>query len=145
MVHLTHSVVALRRSIRKFIIDNLVTVEGLKVFFDFSYSTPDEDKWVVVVTDEIDIDFLASTHIVLYLFTKNDISGDKLASLRDTVYDYFLDLDITDGKARMPLYDEDWDVAEHIVMSIVRESGKERGETGTFYRWIQVRLNWGAK
>ena len=145
MVHPTHSLSVLRRSIRKFVIDNLRTAHSLRVFFDFSFDEPEEDSWVVVKAEDLDIDTLAENFVVFYMFVKNDMSGKNLAELRDIVYDCLVYLDMTDGRARFPLYESDWTEVGHVVISIVTERGKQSGEFGTNYQWIQVKLNWGAK
>jgi len=142
----THSEAVLRRSIRKYFIDTLVTVDKLVLDFDFSYTEPPGDTWVVIKSGGLYLDTLAKMDLVIYIFAKNDLSGEKLAVLRDTVYNRLVDDSANDGRARIALYNASWVIIGYAVITFVgRESEKGKGESGSFYKWIQVRLNWGAK
>lgn len=94
-------------SLKKYIIDNLYTIQGIPVIFD-TFLPPDFsiERWISVHQKSLDRDTLSSYQVELYCITRNDYEGEKLTELVDIVAGYFIgDITQTDGLRRIPFYD----------------------------------------
>jgi len=94
-------------SLKKYIIDNIVRVEGVHAIFD-RFLPPDDsvDRWLSVTTGNLDRDTLSRYEFDIYCVTRKDLEGDRLSVLSDLVTGYFLgDTTKLDTLVRVPFYD----------------------------------------
>lgn len=94
-------------SLKKYIIDNIYTIQGIQVLFD-NYLPPNDvtDRWVSVIQRPLSRDVVSEYEFDLYCVTRTDYEGDKLIELLDLVAGYFAgDTTQTDGLRRIPFYD----------------------------------------
>ena len=142
-------------SLKKYLIDNIYTTEGVEISFDKILSTPniqgiDVDRWVGVKFGAIDMASLSSLDLELFLCTRKDPEYFRLAQLRDTVMGYLTDNTQTDGMARIPLYrsyaNQDWELLSggFIVQKVIE--GPQYGlDDLTKVKQLTCILRWGAK
>lgn len=145
----------LRDSVKKFLIDNLYTIEGVHLSFDKVLSTPnvqgiEVDRWVGIKFGVIDMDALSSLMLILFLCTRKDPEYFRLAQLRDTVVGYFTDKTQTDSMARIPLYrsysSQAWELlGGGIVVQRVIEGQQYELEDLTKVKQLTCILRWGSK
>lgn len=150
-MHPTLSETCFKNSIKKFFVDSLQTVDGISVDFDVQYVNPESsgielDRWISIKFGNIEGGTLSRAHVIIYLFTRRDSEGIDLSILRDTILEKLIDLDMTDGKARIPLYDLTWAEIGAMIPTVNLES-EEPGilKDTTNYKWVRVDLAWGAK
>jgi hypothetical protein len=143
-----------RDSIKKYLYDNLKTVEGLPITFDRTLTSPvvqgnAVDRWVAVALGEMTPDVLASYDFTIFCCTKNDSEGFKLAQMRDKVVGYLVDDTKTDTMARITLYrshpTEAWTQVGVMVVGEFSEVNLPDADDGTKVKSIDVRLRWGCK
>lgn len=94
-------------SLKKYIIDNFYTGNGIYLLFD-NFLPPDEsvERWIAVIQRPLSRDTLSEYEFDLYCVTRKDYEGDKLTELIDLVAGYFAgDTTQTDGLVRIPFYD----------------------------------------
>jgi hypothetical protein len=142
-------------SIKKYLIDNLYTTEGICLSFDKVLSTPNiqgiaVDRWVGVQFGSIDMDSLSTLTIDLFLCTRKDPEYFRLAQLRDTVLGYLTDNTHTDSMARIPLYrsyaSQAWELLSGgFVVQRVIEGQRCELEDLTKVKQLTCILRWGAK
>jgi hypothetical protein len=145
----------IRDSIKKFMIDNLYTTEGINLSFDKVLSTPDVqgiavDKWIGIRFGAMDMDALSTLNLDLFLCTRKDPEYFRLAQLRDTVLGYFTDNTKTDGMARIPLYrsyaSQAWvQLDGGIVVQEIVEGAQYELVDLTKVKQLTCILRWGAK
>lgn len=147
----TLSEACLKNSIKKFFVDNIFTAEGIDIDFDVQYVMPEDvggevDKWISIKFGAIEGGTLSRSHIIVNLFTREDTEGTDLAILRDTVLEKITDLNATDGRVRITLYDLTWNPIGGIIPSLTLESD-EAGvlKDGTKWKWLRIDLKWGAR
>jgi hypothetical protein len=94
-------------SLKKYIVDNLFTIEGVYVMFDkFLPPETSVDRWISVITGKLQRDCVSDFNFEIYCTTRKDYEGNKLVELLDLVVGYFSsDLTETDGLKRIPFYD----------------------------------------
>ena len=142
-------------SIKKYMVDNLYTIEGIQLSFDKILSTPNiqgtaVDKWIGIKFGPMIMDALSSLTLDLFLCTRKDAEYFRLAQLRDTVYGYMTDNTQTDGMARIPMYrsyaTQPWVQLDtgFIVQEII-ESPPYELEDFTKVKQMTCILKWGAK
>ncbi len=144
-----------RDSFKKFILDNLVSVEHLNVTFDKRLTSPkiqggEVDKWISFNFGPMSGGAVSSLHVMVLPCTKKDAEGFKLAQLRDKVMGYLTDNSQTDGMRRIPFYrssaSETWQLLGGMIVDIFPdESGVMEDDTGVKYKIIEAVLRWGAK
>ena len=94
-------------SLKKYIIDDLFTVNGIYILFD-NFLPPDisVDRWVAIIQLPLSRDTLSEYGFDLYCVTRRDYEGEQLTELIDLVAGYFVsDTAQTDGFIRIPFYD----------------------------------------
>lgn len=142
------------RSVKKYFVDSLYTVESIQLDFDKSYQDVYAalgdlvNQWVIIAFDFSNMDTLASFDLTFFLYSRKDPEAVNLFVLRDKVMAYLIDTTQTDGLARITLYDAAWTTvgAAVIVLPAGRhESNNFVAEDGTKFRYISATLHWGAK
>ena len=142
-------------SIKRYLIDNLYTIEGINLSFDKVLSTPDVqgiavDKWIGTRFGAMSMDALSTLNLDLFLCTRKDSEYFRLAQLRDTVLGYFTDNTKTDGMARIPLYrsyaSQAWVLLDGgIVVQKIVEGAQYELVDLTKVKQLTCILRWGAK
>ena len=140
----------LKRSVRKYFVDNLVTSRGKLVFFDRSYFIPkvggvDATDWFMFHFGKIDIDILSRCMLQIYCFSRKDADGELLSDLADIIKDVLFDHDATDGLKKIPYYSSLGVIVTGIVPMIQTIFEEDVGADGTKFKVISVRLSWGTK
>jgi hypothetical protein len=140
-------------SVKKFLVDNIYTKEGLQLTFDKNLSTPkiqgtEVEKWVTVTFGQMDLGTLSSLMLTIFCCTRKDSEGFKNAQVRDRVLGYFLDTSQTDCMARIPLYrssaSEAWVQIGAMVVQIDSESRLMDADDDTKVKTISIRLRWAS-
>lgn len=138
-------------SLKKFLIDNLTTIEGIQILFDKSSDFPNVrdlslERWISVVYGEMERSYLSAFPVSFFCCTRKDEEGDKLIRLCDTLMGYFSDTTKTDGLKRIPFYEvSTWTLIGSMVVDHVDESGKMEDVDGLSFKILTPRLRWGAK
>ena len=97
-------------SIKKYFIDNLLTIERIIVSFDADLPSPKiqgviPDEWVTIPIGNLAMDQVVSEQdLRIWCATKNDPEGYRLSRLRDKVYAYLTDNTKTDNRRRIDFY-----------------------------------------
>ena len=141
-----------KSSLKKYFVDAL----GTAVTFDVSLASPDmRSQGVSAINEWYNVDFgefgrqeLADYYFEVYIMTRQDPEGVKLAENSDTIMDLLVDNTLQDGMRRIPLYDTSeipwvlignmavqdiWDAPVYNVM-----------EDETKIKILSVRMRWGA-
>jgi len=144
-----------RDSIKRFFIDNIYKTEGIQLTFDRTLSTPKiqgteaATRWVSVNFGPMDMDYLSNLILTVYLCTRQDSEGFRLAQLRDTVMGYLSDTDETDGMKRITFYRSRstgaWMPIGSILVQDVTESGQMLAPDETKYKVLTVRCRFASK
>ena len=146
-------------SIKKFFIDNIYEISSIPVLFDIGLNSPNirtgssatkVEKWVSVNIGTFIPEHISDLNIRLYLCSRNDKEGFKLAQLRDTVLGYLKDSTADDGMRRIPLYRSHvdaskWQKVGGMLVYVDIISGNLLLEDVTKYKVIECTLRWGAK
>ena len=148
----TLSEASFRRSIKKYFVDNLYTAQGVYVSFSTIFQKPEHadgtpiNSWISFHFDGLNTENSVSIgRVSSYLFSREDTDGEDLASLRDKLIDLLVDLNQVDGMARIPLYDDVWNVVGYMMPTVGRESMEERGKDKTLYKFVNIYFRFGAK
>lgn len=141
-----------RRSVKKYFVDNLYTIDGIYLGFETEFQEPEETdgtpitEWINFHFDGLSPDStLGHGRVAAYLFTRGDTDGSKLSILRDKLMEYLLDLDMPDGIRRVPLYDLAWQNIGGMLVSTGREPKEERGADKTLYKFINIYFRYATK
>lgn len=135
----------IRDSVKKFFVDNITTVEGVPVTFDRSLASPDlqgklATRWVSIRFGEMEIGTMSKIVIEIYVCTRQDNEGFKLAQLKDKVLGYLCSELATDGFGRIPFYQSHatnaWTLLGGIVVTQVLESGELSADDDTKYKLL---------
>lgn len=143
-------------SIKKFVVDNLVGIEGLKVTFDprmatpetFKTTNPTVKKWVSFKFADLYRDDLSEAILEARCCTRQDNEGFQLSQLCDKVIGYFTTTD-GDGIKRITFYrsypSAPWEAIGGIVVQDVRESREMEAADDTLFRIITITLRFASK
>lgn len=145
----------IRDSLKKYLVDNIYTTEGIQVSFDKVLSTPNiqgstVNRWIGVRFGPIVMDSLSSLTLDIFLCTRKDPEYFRLAQLRDTVMGYLVDTTQTDGMARIPLYrsyaNKAWELLSggFVIQEIIEGPQYELDDL-TKVKQLTCMLRWGAK
>lgn len=109
----------LRKSLKKYFVDNLQTIEDINVYFDRVFQPTDNAvvQWICVVSRIVKIAQVCEGSLTVHMFTKRDREGDVIVALRDTVMDYLLE--------SFPFYDTDssaWELLGRVQLYPVDET-----------------------
>lgn len=142
----------LRDSIKKFFIDNLPS--SVKITFDRGLSSPNlsghtTDTWVAVNFGNDDPGPLSVAFLLVYVCSRQDNEGYKLAQLRDKVVTILSNTTYSDGMQRIPFYashpTNPWTQVGTMLVQDFYIGNELRMEDETKYRLITVKLTWAAK
>jgi hypothetical protein len=135
----------IRDSIKKYFVDSLTTAEGIPVTFDRSLASPDLQgktvtKWVSVKLGDMEIATMSRIVLEVFVCTRQDNEGFKLAQLKDKVLGYLSDEDATDGYKRISFYQSHatnaWTLLGAILVTKVIESGELEADDDTKYKLL---------
>ena len=145
----------LKDSVKRYFIDSLYKTEGVHVTFDKYLSTPQiqgkaVDRWVSINFGSLDMSSMSSHILRIFPCTRSDPEGFKLSQLRDKVYKYLVNADMTDGMARIPFYrsraEGAWTLLDSgIVVQDVIQSDEMDADDGTKFKEMTVRIRFSAK
>jgi hypothetical protein len=139
-----------RESIKKLLIDELVTAQGETVTFDASLSEPNladvnTSQWVTAHFGGMHRIGLADLSLELYCCTRGDNEGIRLAALADKVFDIMTDATKPDGKRRITLYDpSDWSAQGSLLVQEISESAQMDAPDETKFKVLSCRIRWAA-
>ena len=137
-LHPTLSEANLRRSVKKFFLDGL---PGKHVIFDRSFSPPEDQnilEWVHIRTGNMLPRIVSEAVVTIYMFTRQDLEGDRLAELRDEVMELIYPCHLT-------LYDESWNNVGGIIFEVDNASDHKYTENSEKVEFITLILQWGGK
>ncbi len=146
--------VDLKKSIKKYFLDSLETIESVPLFFESLSETPLDDlgeklsQWVIISFRQGNLGNVSEQMISIGIYTRNDSEGDDLAALNDLVMGYLLDEESTNGLVTIPFYDTSadvWVVVGGIIPFLQLSLGEMEGEDGTKFKEINVLCKWGGK
>jgi len=145
----------IKDSIKRFLVDNIYSTSGIAISFDKGLTVPKVQgtvdsvkKWVSVRWGVLQISTVAEYSLQLYLCSKQDKEGFKLAQLRDTVMGYLTDSTQNDGGRRVILYKSNvtpWTELGSFIIYIDGESGGVELDDKTKCKIIDITLRWGCK
>jgi hypothetical protein len=145
-----------RDSVRKYLYDNLKTVEGYPLYFRQIFTTldirsnPSIDKWIVATFGERNLDLVTDAWMELRPCTRDDESFFKLIQITDKILGY-LTPGSGDGITRIPFYKsaektEDWEyLNSSILVYDVNVSKDLMAEDGTNFRVITIWFKFVSK
>lgn len=142
-------------SIKKYVVDNLSTIENIPISFDPSLATPrvpnnpELKSWINFRFGDLYRDDLSRAVLEVRPSTRGDNEGFKLAQLCDKIIGYFTTTD-GDGIKRITFYRSypsptPWEVIGGIVVQDIIESGVYRAEDETTYKVINIVLRFASK
>lgn len=143
-------------SLKKYIVDSLITIESLKVTFDprmyvpetFSATNPTVKKWIAVKFGPLYRDDMSEAILELRCCTRQDNEGFVLSQLCDKVIGYFTTTS-DDGIKRITFYrsyaSQAWENIGGIVVQDVRESMELMADDDTLYKIITLTLRFASK
>lgn len=149
MIHATMSDAVFLRSLKKFFLD-LTTPKNIPTFFDFIEKPPRisgafAPTWLSIIPRSTSLGTLADHLFYVHLFTNGDLDSSKMADLRDFLIENLVDLNQTDGRKRIPFYDEDWNVVFTGVLDPKQEIDFHRFDEGINMKTLPIMAYWGSK
>jgi hypothetical protein len=140
----------IRESIKKYLVDELVTARALELTFDASLSEPNladvtTGMWVAAHFGPLHRIGLADLDLALYCCTRGDNEGINLAALSDSVFDVMTDATQPDGKRRITLYNpNNWTALGSLLVQEVSESAQMDAPDETKFKIHSCRIRWVA-
>lgn len=143
-------------SVKKFFVDGLQTAEQIPVTFDKMVNFPDVfqegfrnkderiDRWVSIISgDIVERTPLITAYPVIYVCTRRDFEGFRLAQLRDTVRG------LLEESRAIPFYRSyappvEWELLTYMDVEHLGESAQLTTKDDTKFKRISVRLKWAA-
>jgi len=154
-LHPTLSELHFKKSVMKFLFDELKTKGGIELFFNPLHSSPRDasntvlKQWVVVSFEARKLDTLASAFVLFTVFTREDTEGFENSRILDKISEAFVDEESTIGIRSVPLYDTtvsgSWVVIGGMLPIHRQTSGAWPGKEGTTIREVSYQFRWGAK
>lgn len=133
------------RSIKKHVIDNLYTAEGVYVSFGFEEERPKgKDRFVIVLLSDFDTATVSSARASFYMFSNTDDNGE-LADLNDKVLSLFLDSNDPHGLKRIPFVDDTFTEFSKIIPYPQPASSRQRTNDNLYMKYLDVVFRWGGK
>ena len=141
-----------RASLKKYFVDAL----GSSVTFDTTLASPDTrtqgttaiKQWYNIDFKDFSRDALALYNFDIYILSRQDAEGVKLAECVDTIMDLLVDSNITDGMRRIDLFDvseEPWSlIGGMVVQEIWDDPVYFPLEDETKMKVFAVKMRWGA-
>lgn len=143
-------------SLKKFFVDSIYTAESVPVSFDKMLNFPDVfqeafrtsderiDRWVSVISGSLveDTPFITA-YPEIYICTRRDVEGFRLAQLRDTVRGYL------DEAMVIPLYRSyaaptEWVFLTYMAVYHLGETKQLTTKDGTKFKRMSLALKWAA-
>lgn len=142
-------------SMKKYIVDNLFTVDNIPVSFDPSLATPrvpnnvELKKWLNVRFGDLYRDDMSRANLEIRCCTRGDNEGFILAQLCDRVIGYFTTTE-GDGIKRITFYRSypsptPWEIIGGIVIQDIMESGVFRAEDESTYKVLYIVCRFASK
>ncbi len=140
----------IKSSLKKFFVDAL----GSKVLFDKTVAHPDirdssTTAWVLVNFKGFQRSAMAEYIVELQCATRKDPEGDNLTKLTDEVASLLYDSGMTDGLARITLYDSyttPWTkVSSMVVQEIIDTPIFRMPSDETKVKILTLRIRWGMQ
>ncbi len=122
-------------SVKKFFIDNITSAP---VYFDrIITSSESSNQWINVLLEELSPAHVSVASMPVYIFSKEDKEGDKLAKLRDNILE-LLTQDAID------LYDDEWNKVGGLFIVIEGQSRRFYTENNSKMQYINTTLKWAS-
>jgi len=91
----TAKIVNVKKSVRKYFLDNLYTIDGYEVTFDKGFTPPkvqgvEKNQWYSLNFLESNNESKASQDIEIIIASRNDPEGDTVMAMRDTLFKYIV-------------------------------------------------------
>lgn len=154
-LHPTLSEVHFKKSVMKYLIDNLKIAKSVNLFFTDIFDVPTDESgeklssWVTVNFDDRKLETMASAYVMFTIFTRKDDEGFDSSRILDKISEVFTDEDSTNGVKSIPYYDTtvaaDWAVIGGMLPIHRRTTGILPGKEGTQIRAVSYEFRWGAK
>jgi hypothetical protein len=154
-IHPTLSDLHFRKSVMKFIMDQLVTVDDLVVKFEPTFEAPRDDDgnvvdaWVEVKLSDKEFEDLGSAFVLFDIYTRKDSEGFDNARILDLITDMLTDEESTNGTAFIPYYDTTvegaWTTIGGMIPLHRRTTEIWPAKDSTSVRTVSYELKWGAK
>ncbi len=142
-------------SIKKYFLDTLEVIEGIKLFFDGISDTPVNiqtgeklNSWIIISFGDRNLGTVSDQFILLDLFTRKDDEGDDLSILTDTVLNYIINENNTNGLVTIPYYNVSvvpWVLVGGIIPFIEPLQQSFSSKDDTKIQNITLRCKWGGK
>lgn len=141
-------------SIKKYMIDNLETAEGLELSFDVALNDPnlfdkDIDQWVIVKSGAVKRKGLSEFLLKIVCATRKDPEGVALSTLSDTVISYLAGSDGGQKKTIPFLIAGDPPAAMNpsqvLIVNEVQESEKIDAGDGSNFKILTCVIKWVAR
>jgi hypothetical protein len=132
-----------RRSVLKYLVDNLKTALSIDVIDDPSIPTPSLvtsglRKWVRPIYGSMNLDTVTSADLEIHCCTRKDVGSVEAIALRDIVLGLFANTPI-------PLYNiTTWTNIGYMYPIILPSPGNYVEEDSTKADVLAIRLKWGA-
>lgn len=149
----TSSMVNFKYSMRKYLVDNLVTAEGLELTFDRTLADPYTPKtsnpsltnWLLVKFNNVRLNTMSTAVLEINCCTRQDNQGIILAGLRDTTVSY-LTVDSGPGYTLVPFYRQDTKAnIGGIILQNLIESDELLGADDTKYIILTMSCRFASK
>jgi hypothetical protein len=136
-------------SIKKFFIDNIETIHGVKLSFDPAFVDPDPwdndvTEWMVINAGDERLRPLSSGTVHVVCVTRQDEEQVRLAQLVDMVGDCLID--DSGSHINIQLYEAGSPPliipGSVLIVSRVTRSGKMDGREGTNYSIVSFAIKW---
>jgi hypothetical protein len=141
-----------KRSLRKFFVDNLVTTESKTLVFDRWMATPnilnlssDVNDWYSINFGNVVMSQMSFMEVSIFCCTQKDNSGVKLTELRDLLFGYLRDDSQNDGIRRVSFIDASDNVLGGLMIVDIIESGDMEGAEGTKYYSLSCQIRFSSK
>ena len=143
-------------SIKKYLIDNLVTIESLDITFDPRMYDPQTfinknrslKKWVAIKFGSLYRDDMSQALLEIRPCTRGDNEGFQLSQLCDKIIGYFSDT-TGDGIKRITFYRSyptiPWVSIGGIVVQDIHESQELQADDETLFKVITIVLRFASK
>jgi len=148
----TYSEEYVTKSIKKYLIDTLYTTDGIFIQFGVLDKSPvsvvgaDITQWIVFHLNGVEVDGGAARYSVdCYVFTRKDIDAHLLFRLRDKLLDRLVDTTTSDGKKRIPIYNNSGIAVGGVVSSVLTEYSTELDQDRSLHKRITVVFDYGVK
>jgi hypothetical protein len=170
-LHPTLSELHFKKSVMKFLIDELNTGLGVSLFFEPLSNVPRDvsgnllSSWVVVSFDDRSLETVSSAFVLFDIFTRGDSEGFESSKIVDKITEVFTNDDSTNGLVSIPYYNTT-EVAEEVGPGEVptvpptlkpwvliggmiplhrRTTGAIPGKDETLIRIVSYEIKWGAR